>query len=186
MFNFIVPHSAFSHAKFLQDTLLFPPQLLQCHLLAEMEPCSCSFSSSGFVSRAYLKDLFIQTDLRTDHSLFLTDPQFQALLCTYSRNKIHFLSENTPGNRLLYLEKYSNRWQELFQGSAAHCITSLLHFSGGCVCVYVGGTVSLLLHLTFRKKFEVVTHWDAPASDFFSLFPGLLWKSICAVISRSF
>lgn len=119
----------------LFKTQLIPPQHLQCHLLAQMEPCMCSFSSSGFVSRAYLTDLFIQTDLRTDDSLFLTDPEFWAPLCTSSKSTNDFLSENTAGNRLLYLEKYFNRWQELFQGSAAHCITSLLHFGGLCVCV---------------------------------------------------
>lgn len=78
---------------------LFTPQHLQCHLLVEMEPCRCSscrpFHHLVFVSRACLTDVFIQSDLRTDDSLFLTDPEFWAPLRTSNKNKIHFLSENT-------------------------------------------------------------------------------------------
>lgn len=78
---------------------LLTPQHLQCHLLVEMEPCRCSscrpFHHLVFVSRACLTDVFIQSDLRTDDSLFLTDPEFWAPLCTSNKNKIHFLSENT-------------------------------------------------------------------------------------------
>lgn len=46
----------------------------------------------------------------------------------------------------------------------------------------MGGAVRLLLRLTFRKNFEVVTHWAAPGADFFHLFPFLSWKSTHAVM----
>lgn len=85
----------------------------QCHLLVELDPCKkkkilWSFYHlfvRFFFCSAYCSDLFIQSDLRTSYSLFLTDPELWAQQCTSNKDKIHFVrAKHTAGNHPLSLE----------------------------------------------------------------------------------
>lgn len=87
------------------------------------------------VSSDYCSDLFIQSDLRTDDSLdgpWVWSPlgfiqQGQDSFCPWKNTHFWLVI-------ILYPWKcYFNRWRELFQGNAAHCITSISQSSGLCV-----------------------------------------------------
>lgn len=85
--------------------------------------------------------------------------------------------KHTAGNRLLYLEMCVNRWQELLQGSAAHCITSLPQFSGFCVCGRHRPSP-----FTLNIKDELWSG-DTLSCTWCCFLPFLLWKSTHAVLS---